>query len=252
MLFDTSERRKRQKELVAVLRLLNNSTYDSEDVIRRFNDIYKEDFRHSYSEIFQVIAEAIQECPAGEENLLIKNLGEILKTLDQEKRYDENTKRGLFKLWDHVNLETARFQYLTNGPESRIKAISQKSDDLERKLNNIQESAQSSAHQMQREFVSILGIFAAIIIAFFGGMNFITSAVASMKENNVAHVVLVTTIAALAMSNAIFLMMCYIGRLIGKKLVGWYIVVFNIFLIFLPILFIGYRWCYQCATIKIL
>ena len=129
MLFDTSERRKRQKELVAVLRLLNNSTYDSEDVIRRFNDIYKEDFRHSYSEIFQVIAEAIQECPAGEENLLIKNLGEILKTLDQEKRYDENTKRGLFKLWDHVNLETARFQYLTNGPESRIKDISRKSDN---------------------------------------------------------------------------------------------------------------------------
>lgn len=246
-----TERQERQKELVAILRLLNNSTYDSEDVIRRFNDIYKKDFRHSYSEIFQVIAEAIRECPAGEENLLIKNLGEILKTIDQEKRCDEKTKRGLFKLWDHVNLETARFQYLTNGPESRIKDISRKSDELERKLNNMQESAQSSAHQMQREFVSILGIFAAIIIAFFGGMNFIASAVASMKENNVAHVVLVTTIAALAMSNAIFLMMCYIGRLIGQKLAGWYIVFLNIFLILLPIIFIGYRWCYQYVAAKI-
>ena len=71
------------------------------------------------------------------------------------------------KLYDHINLDVSRIKYT----ETLVHKLTEQNQITNEELKKINDKAE----KMQRDYVTILGIFAAIIIAFVSGMTFSTS-----------------------------------------------------------------------------
>ena len=66
----------------------------------------------------------------------------------------------VIKVYDHSHLALHQIENTTN--------------ILEKSINSAKIDLQETVKGMEREYISILGIFASIIIAFVGGMTFST------------------------------------------------------------------------------
>lgn len=126
---------KKDAQLVDILKslaleVLNKDSLDSK--VTELNDIYGDEdndngYRHSYSNIFSTIASINQDSKMGTIEVLCNNLYMLAKCSDIK-----NPKR-VEKLYDHVNLEIAQINYMSdmkNGLVSDISQIKQKNDEF--------------------------------------------------------------------------------------------------------------------------
>lgn len=80
--------------------------------------------------------------------------------------------------------------------------------------NKKMEEANKKADGIQTQLITILGIFAAIIVTFSGGVTLLGSSI--MSINNAKHyesVVMIAIICGMVVFNTIFLMMYYVSKL---------------------------------------
>lgn len=136
-------------------------------------------FRHFYSDIFSVLTQINDGDDQGSIDVLGQNM-DILLCGYQAKNSDDEGKLidisdQIRKLYDHISLDIARIKYSekgdveVSGQESIEKIRSQINDD-ESKIITLQDSVKEAtvkADKMQKEYVSILAIFAAVIGVFF-------------------------------------------------------------------------------------
>lgn len=132
-------------------------------------------FRHFYSDIFSVLTQINDGDDQGSIDVLGQNM-DILLCGYQAKNSDDEGKLidisdQIRKLYDHISLDIARIKYSekgdveVSGQESIEKIRSQINDD-ESKIITLQDSVKEAtvkADKMQKEYVSILAIFAAVI-----------------------------------------------------------------------------------------
>ena len=136
----------------------------------------------------------------GSLDILAQNI-QTIKNGYMPKNKDENGKlinisKEIVKLYDHTNLDIARINYtktMTNDTRSELiknkllvtqleekvrtsdaafKELSQKTIEDARQLSGV---VQEKQRDMQKEYITILGIFASIVLAFTGGMAFSSS-----------------------------------------------------------------------------
>lgn len=193
------------------------------------------DFRHFYSDIFFMLEELWLNEESGREDLatLVDNL-QALRIGYKPQNEDENGKlvdvsENIKKLYDHVNLDVARLQYADNeGREDRLKQTIQSSVDnlnekteekikeLEEKTNQLEKRIKTTVTGVQKEHITILGIFAAIVLAFTGGMTFSTSVLKYMGEGNIYRILVVALVVGIVLVDALFVLLHYICRIIGR------------------------------------
>lgn len=110
------------------------------------------------------------------------NIDDINKTLNvniEEDECDEIIKI-LLKIYDHINL--IGFQ-----KDNTNNIVGKAAKDLK-------EENRKEIDKIQRDYISILGIFASIILAFVGGMTFSSSVLANMHQNSIYKMITVSTI----------------------------------------------------------
>ncbi|MBR7124047.1 MAG: hypothetical protein IKC93_04165 [Candidatus Methanomethylophilaceae archaeon] len=210
---------------------------DLEDIISEIQSIYRSGYRHLYSDIYPVIVNIYNT--GGEEAL------EILSTnLDVVRRYvaknvssDEHDGKydpGLFghvlKLYDHVSIEIQRL--LENKRTyANIKEISDsmstlysKFDDLDKLNRELTETSdkllsklkkiQRKVKNLQTQSIVILGIFAAIVMAFSGGMTIFGSSLAGMMDVNPYKIAFVVLLCGFIVYNMLAVLMEYLYRIV--------------------------------------
>ena len=69
----------------------------------------------------------------------------------------------------------------------------------------------------QREYIAILGIFAAVVLAFTGGIAFSTSVLQNLHISSIYRIVLVVVIIGLVLVNLLYGLFYYIGQLVNKN-----------------------------------
>lgn len=226
----------------------------------------KEDgFRHFYSDIFSVLTRIQQDSSLGNIYTLGQNLA-LIRSEYTPKNKDENNKiidigDNIRKLYDHVNLDIARILYSdagdrkTSGEEAIIELqtqvsgikvevhkakIAQGSIEKEFKITNeelqkAQKNVEKELGKQQREYIAILGIFAAVVLAFTAGIAFSTSILENINTVSVYRIIIVSLIVGIVLVNILFSLFYYIDRLVNgkneKKLTP--LVIANIVLIFL-------------------
>lgn len=220
----------------------------------RFQELYGTGYRHRYSEILDILKEIdmnsgcdydsseedeyeneseeddYDEAPKWEEDHLVI-LSDNLSYLREHVRknvdkYGEYTFKGLTKLSDHVDIEIHRYREIRNleyhlldtdydmgSMSDRLKEMSSKLQEA----NELVEKTAGAANRLQVEMVTILGIFATIVIAFSGGLSMIGDAMSSPSDVSIFERVYVVLLCAIVVFNIIAFLMLTIMRITDKS-----------------------------------
>lgn len=105
------------------------------------------------------------------------------------------------------------------------------------KANTLSEEIQTSQKKMQNEYITILGIFAAIVLAFTGGMSFTSSVLENLHKSSIYRIIFVSLIIGCILFNLIWLLIDFI-RNVNEKTIRkvWMFWFFNILFIGLMVL----------------
>lgn len=236
------------------------------DYYRKLEDIYydsdTDNFRHYYSDIFAALTFIDSSASVGNLDILAQNMQGI-KDGYRSQNFDENDnpiniEKEINKLYDHTNLDIARINYtkrFTNETQSKLaqnEALlnnlqsQQQQSDIEREeaFNAIRmESAQAQQEskdnqaKMQGEYITILGIFASIVLAFTGGMTFSTSVLENISSSSIYRIIVISLILGLILFNIIWLLIDFLRDINGKTIRKWWVILLLDFLIIVGIIF---------------
>lgn len=165
-----------------------------------------------YSEITQIVYSI--EDPSDRENY-IGNLRKLADyALDIDNNVAQEAQNIILRLMDHSDLAFRQ-----------IDAIQ---DDFTKQIAETKDTLTDNFKGIEKEYISILGIFAAIIMAFVGGMTFSTSVLNNIRDVSIYRLITVACIIGIVFFDMIWLMIDLIrtinGHIIRKK---WMLILFN-------------------------
>lgn len=245
------EKREELKEILLSLSksqdVLKNPK-DRAEYFLRFEKIYhtsKDDnFRHYYSDIFAILTLIDGDSSIGSLEVLAQNIQTIKDGYQSNQNKDEMGKpidisREIKKLFDHTNLDISRLNYtkrITSNTQSELSKAKLLIGELNDKVNESQDLSSKYQHElleqskklsdqiqegqkrMQNEYVTILGIFAAIVLAFTGGMTFSSSVLQNINQASIYRITGITLIIGIILFNLIWLLIDFIRDINGKSI----------------------------------
>lgn len=214
-------------------------------------------FRHFYSDIFSALTQINDGDDQGSIDVLGQNMNILLCGYQAKNSGDEgkliDISDQIRKLYDHISLDIARIKYSekgdveVSGQESIEKIRSQINDDKS-KIITLQDSVKEAtvkADKMQKEYVSILAIFAAVIGVFFSGVGFSTSVLSNIDKSSIYRILLGVTILGMFLFNLLALLLGFIREIVVNK--TWSLRVYIIgnlaFIIILALIYVA--WIFQ-------
>lgn len=173
----------------------------------RLRDIYSGDFRHRYSELFGVLVLFENKAYKYRKQYLIDNIRKINDYIatDPDLNIDQETANKIRKLDDHLSLDSARIDY--------TKQISEKLNDRNNNILTRINKISKTAENMQREYITILGIFSAIVITFVAGVVFSSSVLNNISKVSIYRLTFVMIMIAWFLINLLALLMDFIKKI---------------------------------------
>ncbi|GAA8950039.1 hypothetical protein HpEKB32_09060 [Helicobacter pylori] len=144
-----------------------------------------------------------------------------------------------------MNLECIRLQDFDE-KMSRVKDISIRLDNLNKNYKKLSEEL----NKQQTQYITILGIFASIVLTFVGGLAFSTSVLSNIDKANAYRLVFVMAFIALFFGNILNLLFSFLSKIslseekkdkqenFFKKLIFWFNLIVTILFV---IGFVGER-----------
>ncbi len=111
----------------------------------------------------------------------------------------------LEKLYDHINLECIRLQ----DSDDKISKIKEYSKNLDEKYKKLKEKL----NKQQTQYITILGIFASIVLAFVGRLVFSTSVLANIDKVSIYRLIFVMAFIALFFGNILYALFSFLSDL---------------------------------------
>lgn len=135
--------------------------------------------------------------------------------------------RSIQKLYDHVSLDIARSSYIeatmrgVNGEEPlddihlEIRKANQEIEQTKQEQRKISDKIE----RQTKDYIAILGIFAAVVLAFTGGIAFSTSVLENMSGKGVSiyRILATALVIGLVLVNILFGLFYYIDRLVHRE-----------------------------------
>lgn len=231
------------------------------DYFLRLESIYfnsnSENFRHYYSDIFACLTAIEGDSSDGDLDILAQNM-QIIKAGYIPKNKDEHNElidisKEIIKLYDHTNLDISRINYtkrmskttlselvktqrIINDLQSQLKEAEKERTNAIKHLNvesqKLKDEVREGQKKMQNEYITILGIFAAIVLAFTGGMSFSSSVLENVHKASAYRLIAISFILGLILFNLIWLLIDFLRDINGKSIRKWWLVlVANVLLI---------------------
>ena len=205
------------------------SQYRLDGNIEKLQKIYENiNFRHKYSKIFLIISsiDKVEKTNSGNIlsiDVLMHSMEIAYEYISSSNEYKDGFKKCFYKLYDHVVLEILQINYMREienkgdannattmkelrGAMSLAKTASDNADKATDKLNG-----------MQKDYVTILGIFAAIILAFVSGLAFSTSTLNNIDKASIYRLVVVVSLIAIFIVNILNFLFSFIMRIHYSK-----------------------------------
>lgn len=213
---------------LAVSQMTLSTNKDKSEVYLELERIYAkedeiEDFRHFYSDIFAVLSLIDKDPSLGNMEILSQNM-DIVRKGYQAVNTDANgeivnIEKQINKLYDHINLEIARMNYFKETEMRTENEMQKVSDTLKQVEDNVKqmEDTVEKADDMQKQYITILGIFASIVLAFTGGIAFSTSVLENIASASIYRTVLISLILAFILLNVIYILTRFVREIINKS-----------------------------------
>lgn len=202
-----------------------NNPQKLEDFYIRFSEWFeKEKEKNAVTKYFLVIFETISKID--NKSNLYEQLEKHLKQFDDycTKKRDKEVSAFIKQIIDFTNLEINRINYMNSiadkinitseNYKEKVDAISEQVEDANQAL----EKAAKKIDHSYSDFIAILGIFAGIVLVFFGGTSTFGNIISNIKNTGLAVSVLMCTITAIAVFNIIFMFIYYMAKLLDKNI----------------------------------
>jgi hypothetical protein len=229
--------------------LLENN-YELSNMYKRLEALYRPDpgkeFRHYYSDIFSILIEINNNVELGDLNILGQNLQLIMagyQAVNYRNGQLVDASASIKKLYDHVNLDISRITYWDSKyrSESGIQEVTElkgqvnalqitikEAQEKQKRFEKTQALAEQKLDNSQKEYITILGIFSAVVLAFIGGITFSTSVLNNIAQASIYRIVLISLIIGLVFINIIFSMFYYINKFMVRRARIWPMIISNI------------------------
>lgn len=138
----------------------------------------------------------------------------LLYSLNDENSVSEDCKKIIVKIYDHFQL--ALYQ-IENANSIFANSIEQAKENLQKQIKDV-----------EKEYISILGIFAAIVLTFVGGITFSTSVLQNISAISVFRLLLIVDFLAFFIINVIYILVKFIFTINEKNAKLFNINVLNI------------------------
>ncbi len=187
--------------------------------IKRLQEIYQGDFRHQYSKLFLIIS-AIDKHQTLDTADLLQSMNEAVEYVkNNHSKYNDDFKKCFDKLYDHVTLEILQINYM-RGIENKGDANNATTMKELRNAMSLAKTASDNADKatdklngMQKDYITILGIFAAIILAFVSGLVFSNSVLQNMDKASIYRIIAVISLIAIFIVNILNSLFSFIKQI---------------------------------------
>jgi flagellar motor component MotA len=214
-------------KLVELLNELSSSRIkDIESTVKRFNSIYRNGYRHKYSGILEILISMGYDS----RDFLYLNLEELYAHINKNSNHS-NIRKPFNKLYDHVCLEITRlaqYDMYRQTEDSLIVKINSVKNELDIHRDEMFTKIHSANHELKEanskiengnaQTVSVLGIFTAVVMVFFGGLNVLGNILSSMNQASSVRVVFMASLTGIIVFNIIFLLCYILAKILNKNI----------------------------------
>lgn len=127
----------------------------------------------------------------------------LLYSLDEKNKVSDDCKKIIVKIYDHFQLALHQIENANNIFASSI--------------DNAKENLEQQIKGIEKEYITILGIFASIVLAFVGGITFSTSVLQNISNVSIFRLLLVIDILAFVLINIIYILVKFIFTINNKN-----------------------------------
>ncbi len=166
-------------------------------------------YRHMYSDICSVMYGFLERESSLDEKmppepLSLANNVEIILRQFKQRGGSEEGENSVRKLRDHVELERTRLEYAFRQNAWQREVIA--------KANDAVDNAEESLKDTKREYITILGIFASIVITFTAGSAFSASVLQNIDSVGIYRLGLIVLFLGLFLFDLIAILLSFIVR----------------------------------------
>ena len=206
-----------------------NSNYRLMGNLDKLKEIYKaKDFRHKYSKIFLIISSIDKIEKTSKDKIL--SIDVLMHSMEiayeyvlNKNEYQDNFKKCFYKLYDHVVLEILQINYMreieNKGEANNASTIKElkSATSLAQTASNNADEATKKLDSMQKEYITILGIFASIVFAFVAGLTFSTSVLSNIHQASIYRLSFIVCLIGLFITNILHYLYAFIREIHFSK-----------------------------------
>lgn len=230
-------------------RFEDSEEIDKESSFLMLKTYYEKNERHRYSEISKTIYSLederidilrinlnslIDHANEDKENRIIKNITKLIDHADlaqyQRKFIEDKTKesdvriRGIHNVTQRTRTELRSSMQELKLIKEDTKIARQELKDTEEKLQKDYEKVTVKIDEQKSsvytQFVTILGIFSAIVFASFGGLEMLNNILGNMKEVSTPKLLIFSSFSLGAIITILFILLAGITRITEKSFSG--------------------------------
>ena len=123
----------------------------------------------------------------------------LLYSLNDDNEISNDIKKIIVKIYDHCQLALHQIENTNN---IFANSIEESKSDLQKQIKGI-----------EKEYISILGIFAAVVLTFVGGITFSTSVLKNISAVSIFRLLLVIDFLAFILINVIYVLVKFIFKI---------------------------------------
>lgn len=240
---EIKDNQERNEALITILVFLLKHDISDElyRIIGAFYSIYKDDeFRHSYSKLTSFLNDQEKKYSADALDFFSLNLNivynEIIKqdfNNNGELGFDtteENIKyfrKKFLKLKDHIDLEIMRIKanenvrYFREQLDQYNIEREKLSKELHNQVKNINEDLKKNESQLRNfnaQSITVLSIFAGVVMAFTGGFSLLGSALNNINETGLFKLTFVILLIGFILFNTLFMLLYTISSITNNNI----------------------------------
>lgn len=205
-----------KREINAICRelTLESQKYDPQETVENIN-AYITSSDKLERILYSEISNYVFSLEMAQRGVFATNLEKLLLySLNENNNITEDSKKLIVKIYDHFQLALHQIENVNN-----IFANS---------IEEAKENLQKEIKSVEKEYISILGIFAAIVLAFVGGIIFSTSVLQNISAVSVFRLLLVVDFLAFVLINVIYILVKFIYTINEKSVKLFNVKVLNI------------------------
>lgn len=162
---------------------------NTKEIINRYIQSENKIDRLFYSEISSYMFSLNQE----KQGIFSTNLDKLIEeVLSNESECDKNCEKIVLKIYDHAQLALSQIDKVNKVLAS---GIADTKIDLQESIKTI-----------EKDHITILGIFSAIVIAFTGGIAFSSSVLKCMSDISIYRLLLITDLLGFILINTLYVL----------------------------------------------